>query len=253
MSSDTGEAVLITGAAQGLGQAIAARLGREGYRLALLDRQETRLHAVAQEMSAQGQGLVSVWPTDLLAAEQLKPLVERIEQECGPLVGLVNNAGICITQSFLSATIEDWQTVFGVNVLAPFVLMQAVGERMAMRGRGAIVNVASVAGRSARPDQPLYGASKAALLHLTKSAAAYFGPQGVRVNAICPGVLPTEMTERIWRQRQPEAVQRVLQAIPLKRLPALEEVAAVVAWLLSDEASYVNGQALNVCGGLEMD
>jgi len=133
------------------------------------------------------------------------------------------------------------------------VLMQAVGRRMIGRGGGAIVNMASVAGRSGRPQQAVYGASKAAVLHLTKSVAMALGPQGVRVNAVCPGVIATEMTEQIWRDRRPEDVQQILRSIPLRRVASPEEVSAVVVWLLGDEASYINGQAINVCGGLEMD
>jgi NAD(P)-dependent dehydrogenase (short-subunit alcohol dehydrogenase family) len=176
-----------------------------------------------------------------------------VEAECGPLGGLVNCAGVVKTVPFLEETAQGWDSILGVNARAPFLLMQAAGARMAARGRGAIVNIASVAGRSGRPEQTSYGASKAALLHLTKSAALALGPRGVRVNAVCPGVVRTPMTEQIWRERRPEDVARILGSIPLGRTAAPDEIAAAVAWLLSGESSYVNGQALNVCGGLEMD
>jgi len=240
--------VLVTGAAQGMGLAIARRLACDGCVVALVDRQEEQVRAVARGLPGARSYMM-----DLLDVERIAPLVEQVEDECGPLTGLVNNAGIVKTQPFLDVSPADWESVFGVNARAPFLLMQAAGARMATRGTGAIVNVASVAGRSARPEQTVYGASKAALLHLTKSAAAALGPHGVRVNAVCPGVVETEMTTLVWRERRPEDVQRIVQGIPLGRVAVPDEVAAAVVWLLDAGASYVNGQALNVCGGLEMD
>ncbi len=241
-------AVLVTGAAGGMGLAISKRLADERFQVVMVDRQDEQLRAAARGVAG-----ATAYVMDVLSVAELDPLVQRVEEEHGALVGLVNNAGIVKTQAFLDVPLADWESIFGVNARAPFFLMEAVGARMARRGQGAIVNIASVAGRSARPSQTMYGASKAALLHLTKSAAAALGPQGVRVNAVCPGVVRTEMTERLWRERPPEDVERLVRSIPLQRVAAPEEVAAVVAWLLGDDASYVNGQALNVCGGLEMD
>lgn len=239
---------LVTGAAQGLGLATARRLAGDGYRVAMVDRQAGRLGDAAAEVTGARPYVV-----DLLAVEEIGRFVARVEDECGPLTALVNNAGIVTTQDLLDATIQDWETIMGVNARAPFVLMQEAGGRMVGRKRGAIVNVCSVSARSARPVQAIYAASKAALLHLTKSAAAAFGPHGVRVNAICPGVMRTEMTEQVWRDRRPEDVQQILRGITLQRTADPAEMAAAIAWLLGDEAGYVNGQALNVCGGMEMD
>ncbi len=241
-------AVLITGAAQGMGLATSRLAAAEGYRVALVDRQAEKVREAAAAIPG-----AAAYVVDLLDAESLAPLVARVEDECGPLVGLVNNAGIVRTQPLLDVTLADWELIFGINARATFLLLQAVGRRMIARGRGAIVNVASVAGRSGRPQQTVYGASKAAVLHLTKSAALAFGPEGVRVNAVCPGVVRTEMTEQVWRERRPEDVQQILRSIPLGRVATPEEVATVIVWLLGDGAGYINGQAINVCGGLEMD
>jgi NAD(P)-dependent dehydrogenase (short-subunit alcohol dehydrogenase family) len=240
--------VLVTGAAQGMGLTTSREAAASGYRVAMVDRQAEKVRAAAEAIDG-----ATAYAVDLLDAGAIVPLVSRVEDECGPLVGLVNNAGIVKTQPLLDVTLEDWETIFGVNARAPFLLMQAVGRRMVERGTGAIVNMASVAGRSGRPQQTMYGASKAALLHMTKSAAMAFGPHGVRVNAVCPGVIRTEMTEQVWRDRRPEDVQQILRSISLGRTAAPEEVSSVVVWLLGDGAGYVNGQAINVCGGLEMD
>jgi len=239
---------LVTGAAQGMGLTTSRRAAAAGYRVAMVDRLADKLQAAAQSIEG-----ATAYVVDLLDASALEPLVGRVEEECGPVTALVNNAGIVKTQLLLEVSVDDWETIFGVNARACFVLMQAVGRRMIGRGGGAIVNMASVAGRSGRPQQAVYGASKAAVLHLTKSVAMALGPQGVRVNAVCPGVIATEMTEQIWRDRRPEDVQQILRSIPLRRVASPEEVSAVVVWLLGDEASYINGQAINVCGGLEMD
>jgi NAD(P)-dependent dehydrogenase (short-subunit alcohol dehydrogenase family) len=240
--------LLVTGAAQGMGLSTSRLAAAAGFRVAMVDRQEERLRAAATGVEG-----AAPYVADLQDAAGLERLVKRIEADLGPLTGLVNNAGIVKTQPFLAATTEDWDSIFSVNARAAFILMQAAGKGMIARGKGAIVNVASVAGRSGRPEQTLYGASKAALLHLTKSAAMAFGPHGVRVNAVCPGVIRTEMTERIWQERNPEDVARVLRGIPLGRTADPEEVSALIVWLLGDEASYITGQAINVCGGLEMD
>jgi len=140
-----------------------------------------------------------------------------------------------------------------INAKALFFCLQAAGRRMVVCQRGSIINVASVAGRSARPKQTVYGASKAAAIHLTKSAAAAFGPFHVRVNAVCPGVIDTPMWHRVRSERTPDEVKAILSSIPLARTADSTEVAEVVAFLASHQASYINGQAINVCGGLEMD
>lgn len=238
--------VLVTGAAQGIGLSTARLASALGYRVVSVDRQES-VHEATATLGG------SSYQVDLTDVSAIEPLVERVELENGPILGLVNNAGIVITQSFFDVRVADWDRVFAINARAPFILMQAVGRRMVERGSGAIVNVASVAGRSGRPQQTMYGASKAALLHLTKSAAMALGPQGIRVNAVCPGVVRTEMTEQVWREREPEDVQRILKGIPLGRTAAPEEVAEVIVWLLGERAGYINGQAINICGGLEMD
>lgn len=240
--------LLVTGAAQGMGLSTSRLATAAGYRVAMVDRQREKVRAVAATIEG-----AMAYVADLADAAALAPLVSRVEDECGPLAGLVNNAGIVKTQDFFDVTLEDWETIFAVNARATFLLMQAAGKRMAARGHGAIVNVASVAGRSGRPQQTMYGASKAAVLHLTKSAALALGPHGVRVNAVCPGVIRTEMTEQIWRERRPEDVQRILRGIPLGSPGDPEDVSSVVVWLLGDGARYVHGQAINVCGGLEME
>jgi NAD(P)-dependent dehydrogenase (short-subunit alcohol dehydrogenase family) len=245
-------AAIVTGAAQGMGRSFALRLARDGYAIAAVDVQAEKARETVACILAQ-QGRAHAYIADLSDVPAIEPLVVEIERDLGMIEILVNNAGIVKTQPLLNVTKEDWDQIMGINARGLFFLLQAVGRRMVARHRGSIINIGSVAARSARPKQTVYGASKAAVLHLTKSAAAVFGPAGVRVNAVCPGVIDTPMTQAVQAARTREEVGHILESIPLQRMADADEVAEVVAFLASDRSSYVNGQAINVCGGIEMD
>lgn len=235
-----------------MGRSFALRLARDGFAIAVVDVAGPPAQETCR-LIREGGGAAEAFLADLAVVAQIGPMVERVEAEMGPIQVLVNNAAIVKTQALLKVMEADWDHIMAVNAKGLFFCLQAVATRMVERNSGAIVNIASVAARSARPKQTVYGASKAAVLHLTKSAAAALGPHGIRVNAVCPGVIETPMWQQVKHDRTPEEVQTILASIPAGRTASPDEVAEVVAFLASERASYINGQALNVCGGLEMD
>lgn len=228
-------AALVTGSAGGLGAAIARRLGRDGLDVAGVDLVAAQDHAAARHFQA-----------DLTDLDALDGLITRIEAELGPICVLVNNAAYWRDTSFLDLTADQIQRTLTVNVTAALLLCQAVARRMIARGTGGvIINVASIAGRRGS-SQVDYGASKAAVINLTATLARELAAHGVRVNAVAPALVETGMGERI-----PHRVREAfLEQTPLKRAARPEEVANVIAFLASGEATYVTGETVDVHGGL---
>jgi NAD(P)-dependent dehydrogenase (short-subunit alcohol dehydrogenase family) len=242
---------VVTGAAQGLGRAFALRLARDHFAVAALDISGAKVQETCEMIRKMGEGS-KAYLIDLANVAQIERVLEQIEAEMGPIQVLVNNAGIINVQPLLEVSESDWDAIMNVNLRGLFFSLQAAGRRMVQRGSGSIINISSASGRSARPTQVVYGASKAAVIHVTKSAAAAFGPFHVRVNAICPGTIETPMWDQVKSERTPEEVRHILESVPLGRTGEPGEVAEVVAFLASDRASYITGQTINVCGGLEM-
>lgn len=250
------EVVMVTGAASGIGRAVALRLAAEGAAVAVVDINGTGAEAVTAEVRRRGGRALAV-PLDVRSVENIYSTVDAVERELGPLTGQVNCAGVFQLRPFLELTEADWDFLMAVNAKGLFFCVQAAAKVMVPRRRGAIVNISSVAGRGGRSVMPHYAASKAAVISITRSAALAFGPSGIRVNAICPGVIDTPMWAQVAAERARvggrEDPKLIIERIPLGRIGRPEEVAAVAAFLLSEDASYVNGQAINVCGGLELD
>jgi len=248
----SGRHILVTGAAGGLGEAIAATLAESGAHLALSDHPQSRVHDIAARLSA--HSMVTAIPADLAADAGSLP--QSAFAALGALDGLVNAAGIMQTTPFRDVTAADWQQIMTVNLTATFQTIHAAAKLMPS---GSMVNVASVAARSARANAAPYAASKSGVVSLTKSAAAALGP-AIRVNAVCPGVFMTPMWQTIIAERDAEFgagagiayFDQVRSAAPLGREGQPHELATVVAFLLSDLSSFITGQAINVCGGLEM-
>lgn len=246
---------MITGAARGIGRGIALVGAKAGAKLVLVDLDEAALKLTAEECKSRGAKSAITLPMDITNVQTVRTQIAELD----PIDVLVNNAGIMQTKSFLEIEEEDWDRVLAVNLKAAFFLSQAVGKKMIEQKQGSIVNIASVAARWPRPLAMPYGVSKSGILSLTRSMAAFFGEYGVRVNAVCPGAMDTEMLQRIGNERahlfggSPEqAILDYVGPIPMGRVGQPTDVAEAVLFLASDQAQYITGQSLNVCGGWQM-
>ncbi len=238
-----GKVALVTGGAGGMGAAHVRALAREGATVVIADLAEGGAR-LADEIRATGVEATS-HRLDVTDAHAWRAVVEAVEQAYGGIDVLVNNAGVQVRSVGVELQDGEWDLVTGVNQHGVFLGMQAVIPSMVARGGGSIVNVASVAALVGLRGSLPYQGSKAAVLGLTRGAAAAYGPDNVRANAICPGLIVTAMTE----SADADAVARMTAQIPLGRDGRPEEVAAAVVFLASDEAAYITGIALPVDGG----
>jgi len=242
-----GQVALVTGASQGIGAAIARALGRQGAWVGLMARSQDKLEAVAEAIRADGgRGFPLV--ADVAQGEAVQAVVQEFIREVGPVTLLVNNAGITRDQLLLGLKPEDWHTVLAVNLTGVYWVTRAVLRDMLKVRRGSIVNISSVVGLTGNPGQTAYAAAKAGLIGFTKSLARELASRGIRVNAIAPGYIETEMTARLS-----EALRAEYQkAIPMGFLGTPEDVAQAALFLLSSVSRYITGTVLNVSGGLYM-
>ena len=243
----TGRTALVTGASRGIGRAVAVGLARAGADLALSARDEARLEEVRAEVEALGRRAV-VLPADVTDAAACARLADDSIAALGHLDVLVNNAGgSSYMGAFTDLRFSGWEKTMRLNVDSIVHLCQAVGRHMLERGSGSVVNVASVAGLGGTPTLAAYGASKAAVISLTKTLALEWGPAGVRVNALCPGWTKTDLNSDLWGD---EALAAMMVATTgLKRWAEAEEMVGPTVFLASDASSYLTGQALVVDGG----
>jgi len=243
----SGRISIVTGASQGIGEAIASALAEEGAELALVDIQEEKLEEVVQRIRNQN-GKASAYCADVSRLEEAVEVVKDVIDRYKRIDHLVNNAGITRDNLLMRMKEEDWDAVLAVNLKGVFNFSQAVIRHMISSRYGRIVNISSVVGLMGNAGQTNYAASKAGVLGFTKSLAREVASRGITVNAVAPGYVATSMTDSL-----PESVKKTfLDLIPMKRFCSPEEVASVVKFLLSDEASYITGQVININGGLYM-
>lgn len=245
----SGHHIVVTGAAQGIGEAIARLSVELGARVSLVDVQADRLQALGEELGAHK---AKVYVGSVADASFVQQMVDQAVQQLGPIHGLVNNAGIVRAAMITKMSASVWQQVIDVNLSGVFYCLQAVGRHMIDRlGTGdpsaaSIVNISSDAGRRGTIGQINYGAAKSGVMGITMSAAREWAGHGVRVNSICFGVVETEMTETI---RSDKFRDRIMAQVPMGRFSTPEEVSQPVAFLLSQASSYITGQHLSVNGG----
>ena len=238
---------VITGAAQGIGAACARRLAGDGAAVALWDVNLPAAQALADELRAAGAKTFAQ-RCDVSRKAEVDAALAGTRQALGHVNALVNNAGIFRAADFLDITEADWDAVIGVNLKGSFLVAQAVARAMVETGGGAIVNMSSVNGMLAIPSIASYNASKGGIDQLTRVMALALADRGVRVNAVGPGTIATELA-RAAVLGTDEARERILSRTPLRRLGEPAEVADTVAFLLSDAASYITGEILYVDGG----
>ncbi len=239
---------LVTGGGRGIGAAICEELAARGATVVVnYSRSAEAAEAVAAAIVAAG-GKARTWQADVASIEQVDAMIKGIVAEFGRIDILVNNAGITRDKLLLRMSEEDWDAVLDTNLKGAFLTLKSAVPVMMKQRSGAIVNVGSVIGKVGGAGQINYSASKSGLVGLTKSAAKEFGSRNIRVNAVAPGFIDTDMTEVL----KPEYRDAILKQIPLARMGAAADVAKVVAFLCSEDAAYVHGEVISIDGGLFM-
>jgi 3-oxoacyl-[acyl-carrier protein] reductase len=242
-----GKVALVTGGAQGIGRAIALALAREGSQVAISDINLEKAQETCGEIEALGRKALAVGGS-VADAKAAEAMVEKTVEVFGGLDILVNNAGITRDGILLRMKEEDWDLVLDVNLKGAFHCTKASLRPLIKRGRGKIINIASVTGQMGNAGQANYAASKAGLIGLTKSVAREYASRNIQVNAVAPGFIDTAMSQAIPQKER----EMLIKAIPMERLGTPEDIAEAVLFLASPASDYISGQVLNVNGGMFM-
>lgn len=243
-----GRIALITGAAKGIGRACCLRLAQAGADVAINYLTSGQAAREAAELVRQAGVRSHIVRADVSSANEVAAMVQEVTDALGPVDLLVNNAGVFHYVSHEETTLEMWRQTLDVNLTGAYLVTWAVKQSMIERGFGRIVNIASIAGLRARPMSIAYAASKAGMIGLTKSLAEALAPHNIRVNAVAPGLIDTEILSGVAQDR----IDAIVQSTPLGRIGSGEDIANGVLFLLSGESSFMTGQTLVVCGGRVM-
>jgi len=254
-----GKSAIITGAGRGIGKATALLFAREGADVLVPDLDLAGSEAVASEIRTLGRKAVAM-QMDVTRTTDIQRMVDAAKREFGKIDILVNNAGITLVRDPLQLSEADWDRTLTLNLKAVFFCSQAVAREMVKRRTGVILNAASISGRVGRPLMVDYCASKFGVIGITQALAMALAKHGVRVNAVAPGIVDTDMWVSIdqeWSALEGKPTGTVKQSrvanIPLGRIETPEDVAKLYTFLASDDASYITGQTYNVCGGLQLN
>lgn len=246
MPAATPRVAVVTGAARGIGLAIAQWFLADGCKVALIDNNADTLWPAAKDL--QQPERVLALHADVSMPDQVSLAMQAVDHRFGRIDALVNNAGVAVFKRIGQTSFEEWRTVMATNLDGAFLCTQAAAPVMLRGGGGAVVNIASISGLRASTLRVAYGTSKAALIHLTKQQAIELGNAGIRVNAVAPGPVETEMAKQV----HDETIRRdYFDAIPLRRYGTTAEIANAVGYLCSPQAAYINGQVLAVDGGFD--
>ncbi len=242
-----GKVAIVTGSAQGIGKAIADKLGSVGCNIVIVDISEDLLDKACDEISKKGIDVLGV-KADVSSFSSVEGLVKKTLDKFKKIDILINNAGITRDNLLLRMSEEDWDRVLNINLKGAFNCIKAVSRQMLKQRSGIVVNVASIIGMIGNPGQANYSASKAGVIALTKTCAKEFASRNIRVNAIAPGFIKTHMTDIL-----PDNVKEDLKSrIPLKRLGLPDDVANLVLFLVSEDSNYITGQVIRIDGGMVM-
>ncbi len=247
-----GKVALVTGAASGLGLATAKAFAASGASVALADWNESAVHTAAEELTSHGHKAIAIL-CDVADDAQVEAMVTQTVAVFGRLDAAYNNAGVQnVLAETADTTREDYDRVMGINLRGEWSCMKFELQQMRKQGSGAIVNCSSLGGLVGGAERGIYHAAKHGVLGFTKSAALEYAARGIRINAICPGLIWTPMSEQMIAEGQGDALKAMEKNVPMGRVGQPEEIASAVLWLCSDAASYVTGQSISVDGGFVM-
>ncbi|SAL74014.1 SDR family NAD(P)-dependent oxidoreductase [Caballeronia telluris] len=249
VKSSNGRIALVTGASRGIGRALALGLADDGFDVVVndIERQRDLLEGVAEEIRGKSRRAFAL-SADVSNKQQVTDMVAAAIARAGQIDAVVNNAGILIARSVDELDESEWDAVLDVNAKGTFLVTQALLPHMKARRYGRIVNIASIGGKHGAPLQAHYSASKAAVMGFTRVLAQEVGPFGITANAVCPGIIVTDMGRT--NLEDPAIAQKWIDKTALARLGQPEDVAGPVCFFASDASAFVTGQTLNVCGGI---